>query len=801
MKSNLHTHLTILGLLAGSASAPAATLNSVGNVYHVSQLTGNSSINATEARWNLSGTDIGTMFNDFAGNTFLAFGDSFAYFNGTGGAGPDWRHNLLARSSDKTPANGLDFSSMVWDLPNHGKNIIPREPGDTTTIPNGGISVGDKLYIHYMNITTWGQPGQWTSSGSGIAVSSDYGQTWTKNNLWAGNSGFIQAALVRNGGFIYFFSLPTGRFGGVKLARVPEANILNLGSYTYWTGTAWSGSQGAAATIVPAPVGELSVAYNAFLGRYIMLFLNENAHAVQIRTATALTGPWTAPINVTTGYNFPLGYGPMLHPNFSSGQEIYFGLSAWDPYNVHLFHATLNPTGVSWGPFDLPGRVEAENFREGAQGVAYHDTTAGNSGNAYRSGNVDLVWNINEDAHQVGWIANGEWLSYKVNVTKAGAYKFRLKYGSHGSCRIQVDAPGGNPVYVPATTLNGTGGPNAMRVWEPNTIFNLNAGVQFINLYFATGGCDVTWWEIYPAYAGSTYRINCGGGAYTDPTGKSWSADAHFTGGNTVAPNPGIANTLDDLLYGSERFGTFSYAFPVSTGGYHVRLKFAETYYTQAGQRRFHVEVEGARLLSDYDVIWRTAGQNVAKDELLTVYVDDGTLNLNFVPGLADVPKICAIEITPTDPALFANYRVPGHVEAEDFRKFSGSYFDTTPGNIGGDYRGKDVDIRARGSGGYQVGWIDNGEWLAYHIDVAAAGNYKFRLRYSMAGTGASVQLTGPNSSPVFVPASALSDTGNFDNFVTFAPSGTFFLNAGSQLIYLHFPTGGCDVDYFEIHQ
>ena len=48
-------------------------------------------------------------------------------------------------------------------------------------------------------------------------------------------------------------------------------------------------------------------------------------------------------------------------------------------------------------------------------------------------------------------------------------------------------------------------------------------------------------------------------------------------------------------------------------------------------------------------------------------------------------------------------------------------YHDTTPGNSGNQYRNDDVDIQATSDigGGYNVGWIRDGEWLAFDVDVA----------------------------------------------------------------------------------
>jgi Malectin domain len=58
-------------------------------------------------------------------------------------------------------------------------------------------------------------------------------------------------------------------------------------------------------------------------------------------------------------------------------------------------------------------------------------------------------------------------------------------------------------------------------------------------------------------------RINCGGGSYTDTMGHVWSADTFFSGGSVHTTNAAIANTDDDVLYQSERYGDATYSIPV----------------------------------------------------------------------------------------------------------------------------------------------------------------------------------------------------------------------------------------------
>lgn len=72
-------------------------------------------------------------------------------------------------------------------------------------------------------------------------------------------------------------------------------------------------------------------------------------------------------------------------------------------------------------PLDVPGRVEAEYFDRGGEGVAYHDVDAGNNGGQLRAGDVDIQVAAH-GGYNVGWIEPGEWLEYTVLVRTAGYY-------------------------------------------------------------------------------------------------------------------------------------------------------------------------------------------------------------------------------------------------------------------------------------------------------------------------------------------------------------------------------------------
>ena len=82
------------------------------------------------------------------------------------------------------------------------------------------------------------------------------------------------------------------------------------------------------------------------------------------------------------------------------------------------------------GNGSIPGRIEAEDFDEGGQGVAYNDTTPGNFGFQYRSEDVDIGWGPKKTSgYVVKWIADGEWLEYTVDAEE-GIYDIRFNVAS-----------------------------------------------------------------------------------------------------------------------------------------------------------------------------------------------------------------------------------------------------------------------------------------------------------------------------------------------------------------------------------
>src|SRR5437879_1305254 len=104
-----------------------------------------------------------------------------------------------------------------------------------------------------------------------------------------------------------------------------------------------------------------------------------------------------------------------------------------EPLEQRRLLSAGSPFGGSYAP--VPGRIEAENFDLGGEGVAYHDTTAANEGGKYRtSEGVDIESTTDAGAgYDVGWTHAGEWMKYSVNVGASGNYIFDVRVANYGA--------------------------------------------------------------------------------------------------------------------------------------------------------------------------------------------------------------------------------------------------------------------------------------------------------------------------------------------------------------------------------
>jgi Malectin domain len=169
--------------------------------------------------------------------------------------------------------------------------------------------------------------------------------------------------------------------------------------------------------------------------------------------------------------------------------------------------------------------------------------------------------------------------------------------------------------------------------------------------------------ELLPVSAGKVRPVRIRAGwttSWQDPAGQPWQADTYFLGGNalvrTTNPAQGANSIAPDMaLYGSERWGHFSYALPVPEGRYRVKLKFCEGHYGKRntgvgglGGRLFDVYCNGVALLRNFDIFKEAGGEGRPLDKAFPGIRPNaqGKIILTFVPvaGMACVNGIEVVE-------------------------------------------------------------------------------------------------------------------------------------------------------------
>ena len=148
----------------------------------------------------------------------------------------------------------------------------------------------------------------------------------------------------------------------------------------------------------------------------------------------------------------------------------------------------------------LPGRIEAEDYRAGGEGVGYHDLKAGNSGGVYRDEDVDIQTCKDaaspESCYNVGWIREGEWLAYDVVVATEGNYTVTVRVAAlESGKRLHLELNGANvsgTLTIPAT--------GSWQTWgDVTTTVRLPAGEHTLAVVAETHAFNLNFLEVQPA--------------------------------------------------------------------------------------------------------------------------------------------------------------------------------------------------------------------------------------------------------------------------------------------------------------
>jgi len=169
-------------------------------------------------------------------------------------------------------------------------------------------------------------------------------------------------------------------------------------------------------------------------------------------------------------------------------------------YRVKTKNNTSSMAISSWtmpkpGPFfekplSIPGKIEAENYDYGLSGTVMNDNDSENKGGKYRNEGVDIggCWDTG-GGYAIGWIDNGEWLLYSVDVNEALVdieIRVLTWWNSGAHAKLVLDG-----TVIAETDIAHTEGQ-----WKTITLKNvkLEKGQnKKLKLVFDKGGFDLNW--------------------------------------------------------------------------------------------------------------------------------------------------------------------------------------------------------------------------------------------------------------------------------------------------------------------
>jgi hypothetical protein len=479
--------------------------------------------------------------------------------------------------------------------------------------------------------------------------------------------------------------------------------------------------------------------------------------------------------------------------------------------------------------------IQVENFDVGNEGQTYHDTDSKNTGgNNYRPGGVDVI-SINDSGstRAVGIVKAGEWLKYSINVTNAGSYHadFRVaSLGGGGQFHLELDGKNvSGTLTVPNTRnwntyttvgvkgINLTNGKHTLRL-----VFTKNGSTGYVGNFnqftlARAGAISTPTTPSQPSSGGTTstpktigtntvlqvedFDAGNEGTAYHDTDSRNTGGNNYRTGGVDVIS---INDSGSSRAVGMVKAGEWlKYTVNVTTAGnYNVEFRVAGL--GTGGQ--FHLEVDGKNATGTINtpntknwnaygsVLSKAIGLSAGKHTLRLVFDRNGSSGYVGNFNQMKFTKTGVTRSTTPTPAPstspFRTFNLAAGtattVQAEDFDNGANgvAYRDLTAANEGKQYRNTAVDIEksADSGGGYNVGYMKQGEWLNYTVNVTKAGKFNIDTRVASLYSNAAFhfEVDGRNVTGTI----RFANTGSFQKWTTIRKSG-ISLSAGKHTIGL----------------
>ncbi len=381
---------------------------------------------------------------------------------------------------------------------------------------------------------------------------------------------------------------------------------------------------------------------------------------------------------------------------------------------------------------EVPGVVYATDFDLGGEGIAYSDSdvanyqvstgsfTAWNNGWSYRNDGVDIEKTqdlVNTNGFNVGWIAPNEWMQYSLEVTEAGIYDIHVRVAANVDGGQFYFTINGATLSSPATVTNTGGWQNWQTVSVTNVILEQNDSL--LQFHANAGGFNL-----------GSFEFVRKGNAENIPAGfvEGTTQDEQHIAISTSKTLAGVVGTsLSDFEITAD--GNLLTVTDITLDPTNPRIIILELDHTIKSRETLRATYTGNNILAT-----------------------DGT----------DLENFFQEQITNTIATI---HSIPGRIQAEDYFFQSGVQLENT----------------SDAGGGQNIGFLDNGDYLDYYVEVANAGTYQVSFRTAALSEQGQVQLqlVQEDGSATPLVTSTFPATGGWQTWIT--THQTLDLPAGRQ--------------------
>ena len=349
----------------------------------------------------------------------------------------------------------------------------------------------------------------------------------------------------------------------------------------------------------------------------------------------------------------------------------------------------------------------------------------------------------------VGYIDDGDWMDYQVQTSAAGAYTFNFRVANgYGNGDIEIRNASGTVlghVLVPQT--------GGWQSWTTvSTQVVLPAGNQIIRIFAKSGLFNINWFE---AEQKSLIPGKFEAESYVAINGAGTDTAEDIDGGLAIS-------WIGDNSW-------MDYSTDVLTAGiYTFKFRFANGFSDDAA---LSLQAANGTILGEINNLPRTGGMQSWATTNLTATLPAGKQTLRIL-AKKGVFSLNWFEVTGAK-------SLPGRIEAESY-------------DVSSDVRTEDT---GDSDGIKNVSYIDDGDFMDYNVNVAAAGTYNFNFRVANRYGDGKIEIknaAGNVLGQVDVPR-----TGDWQIWNTISATAT--LPAGNQVIRIYANKGSFNLNWFEL--